>query len=231
MERYFEKKIDSLISSNETSIGITEDDLKHYPRFLYKYRSGKNDYDFQMIEEQYLWADKPSRFDDPFDALVNLKLKSELPSIELWLNNHLGEIVYYLISPKGMQPHKQGQTLKNYIETQNRFLDELGRYDAQKAELLMLAETKKMPAQPQMRLHELYKKLASPEFERVVTESVKTTIENIVNYLRNKHMVCCLTARKDNQKMWEAYADTYSGFAIEYDLKKCQKHPACLDVV
>lgn len=227
VKQYFENVIDNIIRQEEKSEEFKPSNLQHYPKLLYKYRNGINDCDFQMLEEQYLWADIPMNFRDPFDALVNLKLKSELPAIQKWLYNHLGELLYYSIQPKGMQTHKQGQTLENYIEVQNRFMDAAGRFNAQKAKSIMLLETKKMHPQNRAKLQKAYDKFESPEFEKTVQQAIEKSLENVVTSLRKKHMVCCLTERKDNQKMWEDYANVYSGFVIEYNLEKCVEYPEC----
>lgn len=227
MKQYFEEKINKIISSYETDICFTKDDLKHYPKHLYKYRDCKNSYNFRMIEEEYLWADIPSNFYDPYDALVYLKLKSELPYIQKWLYDHLGEILYYSIPPKGMKAHKRGQTLQNYLDAQERFKDASGKYNASKAKKLMLLETKKMDPTNRSKLQSVYDKFESPEFEETVIKAIENTLKSVVNSLREKNKVCCLTERYDNQKMWEDYADKYSGFVIKYDLEKACDHIEC----
>ena len=231
LKQYFENVIDNIVCQQEKLNGLKPGDLQHYPKLLYKYRDGTNDYDFQMLEEQYIWADIPMNFHDPFDALVNLKLKSELPAIQKWLYNHLGELLYYSIQPKGMQPHKNGQTLENYLEAQNRFIDTTGRFNAQKAKSIMILETKKMHPQNRARLQKAYDKFESPEFEKTMQQAIKNTLENVVSSLRKKHMVCCLTERKNNQKMWEDYANIYSGFVIEYNLENCAEYPECYSTI
>ena len=231
MKQYFEDIIDNIIGSEAEQKEFASNNLQQYPKQLYKYRDGKNEYDFQMLEEQYLWADIPMNFRDPFDAIVNLKLKSELPAIQKWLYKHLGELLYYSIQPQGMQPHKQGQTLENYIEAQNRFMDTTGRFNAQKAKRIMLLETKKMHPKNRTILQKAYDKFESPEFEKTVQQAIEKSLENVVTGLRKKHMVCCLTERKDNQKMWEDYANAYSGFVIEYNLEKCIDYQECYPII
>lgn len=231
MKQYFEDIIDNIIDSDAEPKKFASNNLQHYPKQLYKYRDGKNEYDFQMLEEQYLWADIPMNFRDPFDALVNLKLKSELPAIQKWLYGHLGELLYYSISPKGMKPHKNGQTLEKYLEAQSRFIDTTGRFNAQKAKSIMLLETKKMHPQNRAKLQKAYDKFESPEFEKTMQQAIEESLENVVSSLRKKHMVCCLTERKDNQKMWEDYANVYSGFVIEYNLEKCIDYQECYSTI
>lgn len=224
MKQYFEKQLDEMVLSDVQArpyMGcFSGESLKHYPTHLYKYRDCNKSHNFAMIEEGYLWADIPANFYDPFDSLVNHKLRSELPSIQKWLYQRLGEILYYCIPPKGMQAHKKGQTLQAYIQAQNKFTDSTGRYNAKKARKVMIVETKKMHPINQREIQRVYDKFESPEFEQKMQGSIRDIFMKVVNTLRERNLVCCLTRRKDNQKMWEEYADKYTGFVIEYDLSK-----------
>ncbi len=58
-------------------------------------------------------------------------------------------------------------------------------------------------------------------------DAIRTTLLNVVNSLRDKNMVCCLTARNDNRKMWEEYSEKYTGFVVEYDLTKLLESDQC----
>ena len=220
MKPYFEQALENIITNNVSVDRFTIDCLKNYPQYLYKYRTCSKEYNFEMVEQEYLWADFPENFDDPLDSLVNLKLPSEVPAIQKWIWNHLGEIVYYSIPPKGMPPHKRGQTLKKYAADQTQFLDSKGRYNAKRAERVMLTELKKLTADKQQEIHKLYSFIESPEFEDQVQKAVHETLSGVVNSFRTNNRVCCLTARNDNRKMWEEYSDKYRGFVIEYDLSK-----------
>lgn len=222
MKEFFEKQLDAILSGDESTLAypsaVLEEKLKAFPPHLFKYRDCKKEYNFAMIEDEYLWADIPANFYDPYDSLVNLKLRSELPNIQKWLYSHLGEIIYYCIPPKGMQPHKWGQTLQVYVDAQQRFSDATGRYSAKKARKIMVAETRKLNPINQREIQKVYDSFESAEFEQKMQEAVQNILLKIVNALRDKNLVCCLTQRKDNQKMWEEYADKYAGFVIEYDL-------------
>lgn len=228
MKRHFEEQLDEMvladIQARPYTGCFTVENLKHYPTHLYKYRDCNKPHNFAMIEEGYLWADIPANFYDPFDSLVNHKLRSELPSIQKWLYQRLGEILYYCIPPKGMQAHKKGQTLQAYIDAQNKFTDSTGRYNAKKARKVMIVETKKMHPINQREIQRVYDKFESPEFEQKMQDSIRDIFMKVVNTLRERILVCCLTQRKDNQKMWEEYADKYAGFVIEYDLSKATLH-------
>lgn len=231
MKKYFENAIDRLTDPCGTEIDFTFSDLKYYPKYLYKYRDCGKEYAFQTIEDEYLWAAVPAEFCDPSDALVHLKLKSELPIIQKWIYRRLGEVLYYSIPPKGMKPYKGGHTLQSYIDAQGRFVDEFGKYDARKAKLLVIKEIHKLSPTERKKIREVFDFFESTEFEEKVQNGIKTTLENVVDGLRKRCMVCCLTERKDNQKMWEEYADKYSGFVVEYDLSKTCDHTECLSVI
>lgn len=222
MKQHFEKQLDEIvfadIQAQPYDSSFSLENLKHYPSHLYKYRDCSKPHNFAMIAEGYLWADKPANFDDPFDSLVNHKLRSELPTIQKFIYQRLGEILYYCIPPKGMQPHKKGQSLQTYIDAQQKFMDATGRYSAQKARRIMVVETKKLHPVNQHEVQKVYDQFESPEFEERVHNSIRDTFMKVVNILREKNLVCCLTQRRDNRKMWEEYADKYAGFVIEYDL-------------
>lgn len=231
MNQYFESILDEIIETDGNINSLSIVDLKYYPTHLYKFRDCTKEHNFSMIENEYLWADFPENFYDQSDALVHLGLKSELPKLQKWLFTHLGEIIYFNIPPKGMLSHKNGQSLQHYIESQERFLDTKGRYSAKKAKSIMLTETRKMNHANQSKLQKMYDELESPDFENRVKTAIETALTDIVNVLRKKNLVCSLTERIDNQKMWEEYADKYTGFAIEYDISKVVSHPEIISTI
>lgn len=205
--------------------------LKHYPQYLYKYRTCDKEYNFEMIEQEYLWADSPNTFYDPHDSLINLRLISEMPQIKKWLWNHFGELLYYCIPPKGMQPHKNGQTLQTYIDAQSKFCDSRGRYSAQRAKKIMTLETKKLSPKNRQEIQKVYDYFESPAFEEKTEPIIQKALSDLVNSLREEMLVCCLTARKDNKKMWEEYAGKYEGFVIEYDMTKAIDNEELLELI
>lgn len=196
---------------------LTADTLQYYPQVLYKYRSfDENGYSIDSLENDYLWADFPSSFDDPVDAAVNLKLKTELKDIENWMYAHMGEILFFNIPPKGMKQQKQGQTLVKYKEAQKQFVNSDGKIDAKAVQRSMYTEINKLPPKQRQDVLRAYKNFETPEFEKNVEESIKQTLDGIVDAFRKKTLIACLTERNDNQKMWEDYSGKYSGFVIGY---------------
>lgn len=235
MRQYFDEKLSEFIKT-ETNSNLNNscyilECLRHYPKHLYKYRDCMQEYNFEMIEEGYLWADIPQNYDDPTDALINLKLSSELSKIQKWMYSHIGEIVYYCIPPKGMKPSKKGQSLQKYVDCQSLFMDSCGRFNAPKAKKLLCTEMKKLSHNEQLGFQKMLEQIENGELKNKMEEAIKQYLLNVVNNLRKNNLVCCLTQRGDNQKMWEEYAHKYTGFVIEYELFKSVDIPDCVNVI
>lgn len=176
MKKYFEDTFEKMVVANLGKVKgemsfFDEHQLKNYPKFLYKYRDCDKNHNFDMITQGYLWADVPEKFVDPYDSLVHLKFGSELPKIKSWLYERMGEILYYCIPPKGMYPHKNGQTLKSYLSAQEQFLDTSGRYNAKKAQRLMLVELNKLPQSKRQDVQKVFEYFGGEEFQKRLEEA------------------------------------------------------------
>ena len=198
---------------------LNEKTIDFYPKFLYKYRSCDKEHNFEMLEQEYVWADYPKEFDDPFDAIVNLRLKAELNEIEKWIYQHLGELIYYKIPPEGMEPIKHGQKLSKYIEAQKGFVVN-GKLNSKRIIAAQQTELSKLPANQRQNMIQYYKSFEKPEFRNFIEENAKKALYDNVNILREQAQVVCLTTRNNNQKMWEDYSAKYSGFVIQYNRPK-----------
>lgn len=218
LKKYFEERIAGIVSKESKIDGFIADNLKNYPAYLYKYRECDKDYNFDMVEEGYLWADKPSNFDDPSDSWVYLKLKSELPSIEKWLKNHLGEILYYCIISNDVKKYDNDQLLQECLDAHKLFEDSIGRYNEQKAKKYIFSETEKLNENDRKEVVRGIEIIESDEFKKKIMSAITKFLTSMANKLRENYLVCCLTMRKDNQKMWEEYARKYTGFVIEYNI-------------
>lgn len=230
MKKYFEDALEKLICTSFGERGgayptFCQEHLKYYPDYFYKYRPGIEQHDFDMITQEYLWADVPENFSDPYDSFIHLKCGSELAKIQSWLYHRMGEIVYYSIPPKGMSPQKNGQTLKSYLAAQEQYLDTSGRYNAKKAQRLMTIELNKMSQSTRKETQKTFAYLESDEFQSRFEKAIQNSVVNVTNALRRTVKVCCLTTRRDNRNMWENYAAKYSGFVIEYEVSRVLKCP------
>lgn len=217
--KYFDHAIKQLVDADEPldrEIYLKES-IEYFPPKLYKYRKC-NSNGFDMLKNEYIWADNPESFDDPIDSKVNHRLRYELPSIHRWLDGHLGELLYYCLPPKGMKERKGNHKLKDYIDAQEHFLDDNGKFNSKLARKEMILELKKLPKEKQDACLKVFDYFQSEAFESECKKVIQTTIDGIVNVFRNSKIIACLTARNDNSVMWENYSDKYSGFCVEYQI-------------
>ena len=235
MKRYFQDRLEQIVLSDSQSTpyeaSFMVDDLAQYPHCLYKYRSCDQEYNFEMLEEEYLWASLPNSFSDPTDSLINWDIQTNYRQICRWLCQHSAEMIYYRIPPEGMSPCKQGQTLQRYIEAQKAYAYSDGRYDMRRVKSKLLVETKKLPKDIQGEIKSFFDALEGPDLQATADLLVKKTFGDMTEFLREKARICCLTSRKDNQKMWEEYAQMYTGFVVEYDLARTKKHAEVAQVL
>lgn len=207
MNEYFEKRFSCLL--NVTEMYFPDDvDLNQYPRFLYKYKDFSSPYGLDMLKNQYLWAAKPNESWDNDDSRIRLNMDdADKARLHKFLFEHYFEIQYCYMQPKGMQPYKDNATLQEYLSKQEKLNKEYER---------------------------LLPFLTSPAFEGMcdavlslpdvqpLEAKMKLNLENTVEFWRKRALVCCLTARNDNRRMWETYANGYEGFVMEYDFRNIQ---------
>lgn len=56
-------------------------------------------------------------------------------------------------------------------------------------------------------------------FSNFIFESANKLFEEQIYKFKNMYSICCLSDSHDNDYMWEKYANDYSGFCVEYDVK------------
>lgn len=233
MKKHFNNMLDKLTESyvNKTPMsadGFTVESLKHYPKFLYRYRSC-TDYNFDAIRNDYLWASAPSDFYDPCDSVVNLKLKSELSDVHKFMNLHMGEFIYNSIPPKGMKARKKGLKLEDFIKFQNEFVSVDGVYDGVKLKSSLTTQLNSLGERDKFIISGMLDFPNKPEFKNRFEFHFKELLFDIINTLRYTTYICCLTERNDNRKMWEEYGDRYKGFVAEYKTSSIMYHPESID--
>ena len=118
---YIDKVLNSDISlDNDVAKNLLlNENLRILPAKLYKYRAC-NQFGFEALEQDYLWADNPAAFLDPMDSIVRHRLRYELADIRKWLETHIGEIMYYYIEPVGMNKKKGELELDYFLNVQKK---------------------------------------------------------------------------------------------------------------
>lgn len=65
-------------------------------------------------------------------------------------------------------------------------------------------------------------KILEPSYWDGFTETIFQIIDSHINYIKNDRLtkIACFTEDIQSKYMWDTYADGYSGFALEYDLRQ-----------
>ena len=220
MNQYFANTFSKMVAAFEVKTAYRNEhlaaDIGNYPKQLYKYKAGNDEHDYEMIEEAYLWASLPTGFDDPTDSFVNINLEpgDKDKVVDLLLDNHHAALSHAIVSGKISEntfpqlTQAQLISYKKAISTQNQ------RYSVTKNRSYIHKLQDRRIAKVEKQIH-------SPEFKKAMAEKIQDALENMSQVFRKQTKICCLTTRKDNQKLWEDFAAKYSGFVIEYDPKKC----------
>lgn len=192
-------------------------DSSYYPKKLYKYRSCDSEYSFDILENDYLWADSPENFFDPFDSIVNTNQEEMLFSFEKTFIKHINEFVYFFLPEEEKVKH----SFEEFSNFENDFIDESGEYKRSNARKILAETERKMSKEKKNEWENIKQYIADSEIVPKGSEALKLMIKELRGYLRKSAFVCCLSQNGENMKMWEDYADKYSGFMIEYSLDKC----------
>ncbi|MBQ7872609.1 MAG: DUF2971 domain-containing protein [Clostridia bacterium] len=220
MNNYFETTFSKMVAAFEAKTIYRNEnlanDIGNYPRRLYKYKNGLENHDYDMVREGYIWASTPTGFDDPTDSFVNLSIVSGDKDriVDTIIDNHNDAIRNSIATGKINAEYFTEMTTaeilkyKQEISTQNR------KYSAVKnREIINKSKDKQ--------IKKIDKLMHSPKFKQDLSNSIETALAKTAQIFRDKCKICCLTTRKDNQKLWEDFADKYSGFVIEFDTRRC----------
>lgn len=216
LKQYFENMLKTMLKKNSTSEDVfSAFNASYYPKCLFKYRSCNSKHSFDILENDYLWADSPENFHDPFDSVVNADYEKQLFSIEKAFMTHIIEITYHLLP----EDKKRELSLEDFRKSGNDFLDESGEYRRSFAKKYLSEREKRMSIEERAEWDKIQEYICSSDIIKSGAEAIKVLLKEINNYLRKSVFVCCLSQNGENMKMWEDYADKYSGFVIEYSLE------------
>ena len=216
----------------EITIIDVEERLKFVPNKLYRYRSG-NKYDFDALENDYLWFSQPKDCDDKIDYTLKYDIKKQSKKLVKYIQNNYEYIVLDFIRkcvPDGvvLPDEINIETIKSIRE---KCYDENGRIkekeaieylqkhsDSEETELILTVLDK---------LKE-YQNSSSEDLNRFAN-TLLDTANNFNQILKEMSMVCCFSDNFNNSLLWSKYSKEYSGFCIEYDLKKYNNIPLNID--
>ncbi len=195
------------------------------PRFLYKYRRF-DEYTFDMLENDYLYLSPAKNLDDATEC--NTTIDFEL-FYDLESNNLKRECVQQIIEM--IKPYTSVDNYKQIQKVMTSIMKENGTIKPN----FMLDYS--------LELKEILpKEFNTPQFvnfiiaipEKLDSPEIKTQIEKLIvsMYKAKQNIgVCSLSANKDDEKMWEMYANNHSGYCIEFDLTDYENSDLVFPVV
>ena len=194
------------------------------PSFLYKYRPF-DDYTYEMLENNYVYLCPAERLDDPSECKIDF---SSEDLYDLQTNRLTSKCVKIILNY--VKPHISEvnfQKFKSMIEQKSTPDGFIHGPD------LLEAYFKMQGIVPEEILVPIINLLNSMP-EKLYTEEVKNNFEKLFSlayYARRDMGICSLSELKNNNKMWQNYADDSKGYCIEYSMCGYESQPLLYPVV
>ncbi len=182
------------------------------PKFLYKYRPF-DEHAFEMLENDYLYLCQAKKLDDPTECIATIDFNK---LYDLETNNLKRECVQRIFEK--IKPHtseenyQKAHTIISSIMNRNGTIRPNFLLDNQ-SELQSLFPDDYDVAPLINWIVGIPEKLDSPE--------IKPQIYALINTMRNAREelgICSLSANKNDETMWKAYAANGTGYCVEYDM-------------
>lgn len=181
------------------------------PKSLFKYRPFDR-FSFDMFENEYLYLCPAENLDDPSECMTEIKLQ-DLYDYE---TNHLKtkciEQIFEMIIPH--------TTKENHEQAKNMIFQIINSKGTIYPKDILELSFSLQQMYPNTNLAPLVNYIANiPELldKPYINEQFKTFISVAVK-ARQKLGICPLCETKDNNKLWELYANNDTGYCIEYDI-------------
>ena len=203
--------------------------LKHFKRIpdkLYKYREcNKNNFD--VLEKSEIYLSSADNFVDPFDCRLPFSIK-DLPDQQIKILAKWFVFSEYIY----------GYEKENLVRFENAFTPEEARrimFSKCYSDEIIINGKETVKYIKKNYPKEQHDNIAGAFvcFDRCITqhgrgcslyewfkEDCEKGCEETVLNRRKSEFVCSLTETNNNPKMWEEYADNYSGYCIEFDFSR-----------
>lgn len=189
--------------------------LPKIPFSFYKYRKPTEE-NIGNIENDIAWFSKPAEFGDTLDFTLNIDIESELEDFNKHPQEYTKRIGMAFINNWLAQ---YGQTVdEKMVDLILPLFNENGEVSEIDAKAFL---NDKIPDYSS----DIYSKKLCEATQLRNQQPTKDAIEgflkeylNFNNRMRNELLVFCLAEERDNQAMWETYADGATGFCVEYEI-------------
>jgi len=207
IKTFYNKLIEAESSGSDKKIDMClEYKKQHLPRFIYKYRSC-NKYAYNDLFNNFVHLSYPVAFNDPLDC----------SSVCTYEQGMLLKLLNEENNRKGKK-HKEDDTDEFFSSINKHFWpDDYIEYV--KNELL-----KGKPYKPILvnRIQEMgaFSKWEAQNYYKKFKRDLDLQVLKLGNGYKNKMLLCSFAATVKNNLMWSHYANSHTGFCMEYNLHK-----------
>ena len=212
---------DKKFTDKEITLLDIEERLKFIPNKLYRYRSGTK-YDFDAIENDYLWFSQPKDCDDKIDYTLKYDIKKQSKRLVKYIQNNYEYFVLDFIKkciPEGIELPEE-INVKQIKFVREKCFDAQGQIIEEEAIEYMKEYSGSNAIEPILiALDKLkgYLNNSSEDLNHFVN-TLLDTANTFNQILREMSMVCCFSDSHNNSLLWSKYSKEYSGYCIEYDI-------------
>ena len=226
LSKFLESHLNKILTKSfRPSSDFNKEYYHKIPQIFYKFREC-NEHNFDALENEYLWLVTAEEFkEDLFDSTIYYDISTQRNRIKKVIKDRLPEIVVEVfkrdLAKKGISANITKEDIEFIKENKERFINNKGRP--------RLNEIKKHLIQNGLSPHKTnelintIKKTISKESIEAKSKIFLKKLNSLNEVTRKSHYISCLTLEKDNDVMWNRYADNKKGFCIAYDIKKLEK--------
>lgn len=189
-----EELVEILFSSDPSKLDVKKAiNLKYMntPTSLYRYRDFDDGHSLDLLKTDKLLLSKPSRFNDPFDCALKLKV-SDSPE-------YIGKVL-------------ADESNLDYFKKHNISLKELKKAGRKKDPLHELIKRQVKNNNPDLTLKER-NKLIEEEENRIKGYNLDLGLKESIH-------LACFSETYESILMWSHYANNHEGFCVEYNFKE-----------
>lgn len=169
----------------------------HIPNALYRYRQF-NDYTLENLKNEQEWQSYPCEFNDPSDS--RLRINIETVKNELFFEKTLNGFI-----KKGFS--FTAQELYDIRSSNNPFYT-FAKYVAR--------------LDPSLK----DKEKVATTLSKIIEEEVKKIYKPFLTSFQTDYLIVCFSEVMDSNLMWSHYANSHTGFCVEYNFKELDPHSA-----
>ena len=185
------------------------------PKILYKYRPFDK-FTYDMLENKYFYLCPAKNLDDPSECTVSFNVQDYMDIHTEQLNALCVFNILQMLKPY--------TTAENFEQCKNIVANILTADGVVRRDWVLDAFFEMQRLAPSVNIAPFVNWLGNIP-EKINEPNVRAQIEKLFLFARNAREetgICSLTQLKDDEAMWNDYADKSSGYCVEYDMTQCE---------